>query len=143
MTDADALSRCRSLNNEGAVGDQHEPAQTASVGGTIVVARDNARQHVGNVIHNYFGGSQRDEYQRHWLEVIEWLIPLKAATDLQTLIYTESRKKHDPDTGLWFIRGNALNRWISRKEPLRWLCGSGKVLPRLMQCLDELIVCFL
>jgi ankyrin repeat domain-containing protein 50 len=127
MTDTDSLSRHRFLSNGGAVGDQH--------GSTIAVARDNARQHVGNVIHNYFGSPQRDEYQRRWLEVIEWLIPLKAVTDFQTLIYTESRKKHDPETGLWFTRGNALNRWISREEPLRWLCGSGKVLSRLVQCL--------
>ena len=135
MTYPGALSRRRSLNNEGAIASQHEGVQPTPVGGTIAVARDNARQHVGNVIHNYFGSSQRDQYQRRWLEVIEWLIPVKAATDLQTLIYTESRKKHDPDTGLWFTRGNALNRWISREEPLRWLCGSRKFLSRLVHFL--------
>ena len=135
MTDNGAMSRRSFLNNEGAVGDQHEPVQAASAGCTIALAKDNARQHVGNVIHNYFGTSQRNEYQRHWLEVIEWIIPLEAATAFQTLIHTESRNKHDPDTGLWFTRGDALNRWISRKEPLRWLCGSRKVLFRLVQCL--------
>ena len=128
------MSRRRSLNNEGTVANQHghEGVQPTPVGGTIAVARDNARQHVGNVIQNYFGSSQQDQYQRRWLEVIEWLIPAKAATDLQTLIYTESRNKHDPDTGHWFTHGDALNRWISREEPLRWLCGSGKFLSRLV-----------
>ncbi len=135
MTYPGALSRRRSLNNEGAIANQHEGVQPTPIGGTIAVARDNARQHVGNVIQNYFGSSQQDQYQRRWLEVIEWLIPAKAATDLQTLIYTESRDKHEHDTGLWFTRGNALNRWLSREEPLRWLCGSGKFLSRLVRCL--------
>lgn len=127
MADTDAPSLYRSSTIDAVTSNQSEPVQLTSGGGTIAVARDNARQHVGNVIHNYFGSSQQDGLQRTWLKVIEWLVPSKAATDLQTLIYTESHKKHDPGTGVWFSHGDPINRWLSGEDPLRWLCGSGEL----------------
>ena len=126
MADARFLSRRLSLTTHGASDARNGHAPPVPVGGTVAVARDSARQHVGDVINNYFGTSQRDEVERQWLEVIEWLVPREAANDLQKLIHKEARNNHAPATGLWFTDDPPLRRWISGDEPLRWLCGSGK-----------------
>ena len=127
MADARFLTRRLSLTTQGTSDGRDGHSRSVPVGGTIAVAKDSARQHVGDVINNYFGTSQRDEFERQWLEVIEWLVPLEAANDLQKIIHKEARNNHEPTTGLWFTDSHPLQQWISGAEPLRWLCGSGKL----------------
>ena len=120
MTDARFPKRRQSLTSN------ENSARPIPVGGTIAIARDHARQHVGDVINNYFGTLQQDEFDRQWLEVVEWLAPSEAANDLQKIIHKEALNTYEPGTGLWFTDGDPLLRWISGDELLRWLCGSGK-----------------
>lgn len=87
---------------------------------------------MGDVINNYFGLSPRNELERQWLEIFEWLVALEAANDLQKVIHKEARNNHEPAKGLWFTNGAPLRQWISGDEPLRWLCGSGK--PNIYLC---------
>ena len=112
------------------VRDSH--AQQTRIGGTIAVAKDSARQHVGDVINNYFGISPHGEFERQWLDIIEWLVPPEAANDFQKIMHKDARDSHEPATGLWFTDDDPLRRWISGDEPLRWLCGSSK--PNLYLC---------
>ena len=132
MTDGRFPTRRLSLTSRDASEGRDNHVRPVPVGGTIAVAKDSARQHVGDVINNYFGIPPQNEFVRQWLEIVEWLVPLEAANDLQKVIHKEARNNHEPATGLWFTDGAPLRRWISGDEPLRWLCGSGK--PNLDLC---------
>lgn len=131
MADA-RVPRRLSMTTHDTSGIHDSHAQGTRIGGTIAVAKDSARQHVGDVINNYFGISPRGEFERQWLDIIEWLVPLEAANDFQRIMHKEARNIHVPDTGLWFTDNDPLLRWISGAEPLRWLCGSSK--PILYLC---------
>src|SRR5436190_13318905 len=59
--------------------------------GYIAVAKDNARQIVGNIINNYFGSPEDSKFQREWPSIIEWLVPTQEAVTLQARIHREAR----------------------------------------------------
>jgi ankyrin repeat domain-containing protein 50 len=46
--------------------------------------------------------------------------------------YAAARKKHEPQTGLWFVNGNGCNDWVSLPHSSYWLYG-----PRMSLCSEN------
>ena len=125
MDDAHASSR---LDLSGG---QQETVDLASAfkvaaGGTFAFAGGHSRQHVGDVINQYFGLSEGGQIDRSH-DVLEWIMPSKAATGFQALVHSGSRNRHDPQTCRWYTHGDDFREWFSGRTPYHWLCGTGKL----------------
>jgi hypothetical protein len=93
--------------------------------GNIAIAKDNARQIIGNIINNYFELPRHAKVNREWLNVVEWLTPSKEAVAAQALIHRDARGSQAAGTGTWFLAAQPFQEWLHGLDTLRWVHGSG------------------
>ncbi|KAF4985672.1 hypothetical protein FDECE_16403 [Fusarium decemcellulare] len=99
------------------------PSASASNNGRVAIAKDNARQIVGNVINNYFEYPGDREVNRKWLNIIEWLTPSKEVLQTQALVHRDARQSQFEGTGTWFLDSPEFLQWLHGSETLLWVHG--------------------
>lgn len=104
-----------------------EAGQDADRGrGTVAIAKDNARQIVGNIItQNYFVGRGNTKFTQEWLDVVEWLTPSRQALEDQATIHQNARNSQAEGTGTRFANSQPFKNWVSGRSNLLWAHGIG------------------
>ncbi|KAJ3534689.1 hypothetical protein NM208_g7438 [Fusarium decemcellulare] len=91
--------------------------------GQTAIAKDNARQIVGNIINNYFELPEDREVNRKWLQIIEWLTPSKEVLQTQALVHRDARQSQFEGTGTWFLDSPEFQQWLYGSDTLLWVHG--------------------